>query len=358
MVKRVNIRRLKRFIPSVIFALVLLIVFIIGVSVFTKCINSYGKILSSRDWVVLRSNSGQIENILVDNMNGIKNSYSITVFERGDAAKFLLMPSVSIGKTIKTDDTIGMVCSKNLEQQIINLRGQIENTKSQLKVNLTGEKESVVAEAQKQIDYAKRQYEDNQKLFSRREDLFKKNLIPQEEYDISKNQVEMSGLNLSLMKSHLETVRTGVKSETINSIRTNINSLQNELEVLEKKFSENVILSPLDGVVRISNSYDTLCIITDTTRYIVIIPVKITDLHLINKKSVKITHQMSKEIIEAEIIKTDKTVYTIAGEQYINCIALVKSPETPIMPGMIVSCEIEYKYMTLIEKIKKYFNII
>jgi len=87
------------------------------------------------------------------------------------------------------------------------------------------------------------------------------------------------------------------------------------------------------------------------------IPVKITDLNLINKHSVKITHQMSNEIIEAEIIKMDKGVYPIAGEQYINCVALVKTPETSIMPGMIVTCEIEYKYMTIIEKIKKYFNI-
>jgi hypothetical protein len=356
--KKINYKRFKKFVPVVLFSFMLLVFFIIGVSIFTKSVNSYGKILSSRDWIVLRSNSGQIENILVDNLNGTKNSYYITVFERGDAGKFLLMPTVSINKTVKTYDTIGVVYSNNLEQQITNLKGQIENAKSQLKVNLTGEKESVVIEAQKQIDYAKRQYEDNQKLFTRREELLKKNLISQEEYDLSKNQVEISNLNLSLTKSHLETVRTGVKSETINSIKTNIGSLQNELDVLEKKLTENIILSPLDGIVRISNSSDTLCIVTDTTNYIVMIPVKITDLYLINKKSIKITHQMSREIIEAEIIKTDKAVYPIAGEQYINCIALVKSAETSIMPGMIVSCEIEYKYMTIIDKIKKYFNIL
>lgn len=354
--RKINKRIFKKFVPVALFAFMLLVFFIVGISMFTKSVNSYGKILSSKDWIILRS-SGLIENILVDNLNGTKSSCYITVFERGDAGKFLLLPSVSTGKTIKTSDTIGIVCSKNLEQKISNLKGQIEIAKSELKVNQTGEKESVVVEAQRQIDYAKRQYEDNQKLLSRREELFRKNLIPQEEYDLSKNQVEMSNINLALTKSHLETLRTGVKSETINSIKTNINSLQNELEVLENKYTENVILSPLDGVIRISNSYDTVCIVTDTTSYIVMIPVKITDLNLINKHSVKITHQMSNEIIEAEIIKMDKGVYPIAGEQYINCVALVKTPETSIMPGMIVTCEIEYKYMTIIEKIKKYFNI-
>jgi len=144
--RKINKRIFKKFVPVALFAFMLLVFFIVGISMFTKSVNSYGKILSSKDWIILRS-SGLIENILVDNLNGTKSSCYITVFERGDAGKFLLLPSVSTGKTIKTSDTIGIVCSKNLEQKISNLKGQIEIAKSELKVNQTGEKESVVVEA-------------------------------------------------------------------------------------------------------------------------------------------------------------------------------------------------------------------
>jgi len=353
---RVNPNKFKRFYPVLILSIIILCLIFIGLSYFTKSVISYGKILSSKDWIILRNN-GQIENILINNLNGTKSNYSISVFERGDAGKFSLLPEITIGKAIKSNDTVGLILSINLEQQIENLKGQIENTKSLLRANLTGEKTSVVSEAQKQIELAQQQADENKSLLSRREELYNKNLIPKEEYELSKNQSELSEINLSILKAHLETVKTGVKPSTANTFKTSINSYQNELAILEKKLSSNNIISPLDGIVRLSNSYDTLLIVSDTTEFITIIPVKLSDLNLINKKSVKITTQTSSEIILAEIIKIDNSVYSFAGEQYLNCIALIKSKDVTIIPGILVSCEIECRDMTLIEKMKKYFNI-
>lgn len=70
---------------------------------------------------------------------GINQSYDVTLFDRGDAMKFSFSDKLHSGYGIKTDDTIAVVYSNEIERQIESIRGQILSAKASLSMNLTGE---------------------------------------------------------------------------------------------------------------------------------------------------------------------------------------------------------------------------
>ena len=149
--------------------------------------------------------------------------------------------------------------------------------KASLSLNLTGEKEAVIEQEIKNLDYAIKQADEQKKILDRFSALFEKGLASQEEYEIAKGTYDLYLINISISKARLKTVETGAKQEQIEFLKTQINSMQNELAILQKRFTGFTVTAPINGVVSRKTNSDTLMVISDISEFVLLCPVKVKD---------------------------------------------------------------------------------
>ena len=191
--------------------------------------------------------------------------------------QFEFNSSLSSGASIDKNDTVAIIYSNENERQIENLKGEIDAAKASLSLNLTGEKEAVIDQEIKNLDYAVKQADEQKKVLDRFKVLYEKGLVSQEEYEISKGTYDLYLINIAISKARLKTVETGAKQEQIEFLKTQINSMENELAILQKRFKGFTVTAPINGVVSRKTNSDTLMVISDISEYVLLCPVKVKD---------------------------------------------------------------------------------
>lgn len=322
-------------------------------------INAPGKILPAKEWLVIKGSDGRLMTILKDNLRGVSNNYSVSQFERGDAVQFSLCANIASGKSVSVYDTVAMLYSNEIEQQFIQLKGELEVAKASLVMNLAGEKSSVIKEEKAQLEYDRRKAEEQKKIFNRIDSLFRKDLVSQEEYDISKSKSDLYDINVSIAEAHLQSITTGVKQEEISYLNSKITSLQSQLNVLQKRFKNYILISQVNGIVNQTFSSDTLLIISDTTNYVVLSPINWEERNYLTiNQEVLIKSPESSLMQGATIIRRDNLIHPLNGRQFFLITSKVNSKTPGILPGLMVQCSVQCQPINLVEYIKRIFKSI
>jgi hypothetical protein len=331
---------------------------------FSYKITSGGKILPAKSWIVSKGNSGQLISFLHNREKGVIDNYSVKEFERGDDIHLLLNEDFKIGETINEKDTVGFIYSNEIEKELALLQSELNVAKSSLDFNLSGEKESVIREAEENLKFYTSQAEVHNKILSRQKALREKNLLSQEEFELTLNQAELNDISIAIAKARLESVSTGAKKEQIELINNQIQSLEKQIGVLQKRYTSYYLISPIDGVVSNLTSGDTLFTISDNDEFIVMIPVKISEIEFIkNDSKVEVKHPLSAESRSGKIILIDYSTHNLSGEQVIFAIAIVENGDQTESPdhkrlasGLMVECKIDGGSAGLYEHLKRFMN--
>jgi len=358
---KLNFPRLRLLL--IIFIVVIIVATVIFLPVkFPYTISSIGKILPSKSWIVSKGNSGQLISFLEDRGKGIVDHYSVKEFERGDEVHLSLIPDFQIGKTITKKDTIGYIYSNVIEIELTRLKSELDVAKSSLSFNLTGEKEAVINEAKENLNYYIKQASEQKNILARQKALYEKNLLSKEEYEITLNLSELYDISVDIAKARLESVSTGAKKEQIELIQNQIKSLQNQIEVFQKRSSSYNLISPIDGMVSNLSSGDTLFIISDNIEFVVMIPVKVSDVEFVRKDSeikIKLPYYSSrKEEITGRVKFVDNSTFTISGNQMVMAIASINSvlQDKELASGLMSECEIKGGSITIYEHLRRFMN--
>ena len=342
------------FLPLII---ILIIIFLILPVEIPYSFNVPGKVLAAEEWLIIKGRNGELITLLRNNKTGVSKSYSVAEFERGDNAKFNINPSITMGGTISKSDTIGSILSNELELRLTSLKGQLNITHSLLNQSLSGEKESLIKEANDNLDFTIRRNELDTKIFFRQQKLFEKGFISEEEFDISKNTLELDRIAVEVAKAKLQTVSTGVKKEKIDLIKSQIIALEKEIVVLEKKSSGFNLTSPLNGYVRWIPEGDTLLVISDTSEYIIALPIPLIKKDYIGSKAnVHIIQPLNREYISAAFDRINNTVEYFFAKPVVLASAIVVGPKNNLVPGLIVECKVNCGSVNISEYLKRIFN--
>lgn len=301
-----------------------------------------GKILCTQEWIVTLNADGGIVAFVVDRASGVTKHYSLAQFERGDAVQFTLDPHVVGGITVAQGDTIGVVQSSEIERELQRLRGELRNVTASLAVSVTGEKQSIVEEAKQSVEYAKRQAEDLKAVLARQKLLYEKGLVAQQEYDLAERRASTSVIEVSIAEAKLRSATTGAKKEETEFVRAQIRSLQNEIDVVEKQEQAYRLISPLSGVVTQVAASDTLLIVSDTTEYVVIMPVPLRERsHVLPRQNVKLYASEVERIPSAVMMTVDNTIQSLNGQQVILATAQLNHATGELLNGLLARCSIE-----------------
>ena len=108
-------------------------------------------VYSAKEWRLLRDNNGELSSMIVDNDRNFSSAKTDYIFDRGDIAK---IEFYNHSKDIQSGDTIAVINSDVINEQILTLQSELEIAKAEYKDKSSGEKISVVKEFQKKIKIA------------------------------------------------------------------------------------------------------------------------------------------------------------------------------------------------------------
>jgi len=329
---------------------------------FSYTITTQGIVYPYREWTLAKTPDGNLINSLKNNYNNTITNYTVTEFQRGDMAEFSIREEIFRKAYIEKDDTIGLISSNTEVRRLLELEGELNSQQMLLAFYASGEKPEEVQVAYDKMILARQQYETQDKINQRNKILFERGHIPAEEYEISENEFLISYQNYLISRSQHEALLSGAKSEQLDYIRANINSLEQNIAHLKGLIDAFTITSPIGGKITrkqgINSEFDAILRVADTTRFVVIIPVELYNIPYIEPgQLIDIISPMSGQPIPATVFNFDSSVQTLNQRQHIFVSALVNAQDAAgIFPDMRVDARIPSGPINLNDYVRRFMN--
>lgn len=342
---------LKTFI--IIIALVAVILFLVLPIKLPYNIKVLGKVVPARSWT-LSIKDGQVETSLTNNKSGMNEAYFVSQTERADVLKLAMNKNLENTTYVAENDTIGNIFSNEINRQLAQMVGNLEQARASLTSNITGDKKSIIKAAQEQLAYARKKSEEQKKIFARLDALHEKKMVSDEEYEIAKSESELNDINIAIANAQLDRALTGAKPEDIELIRTRISSLEKEVQIMRKRQQSFTLISPIGGAINHISGSDTVLIVSDTSEYVINMPVELSDRKYIRTGEtidLKLPHE--NEIISARVLLVDNKVQVLMGNQVILVKGLAGNETSRLLPGMYLNCSIGCGNFTVGQHLKR-----
>ncbi|MCB0729741.1 MAG: HlyD family efflux transporter periplasmic adaptor subunit [Ignavibacteriae bacterium] len=316
-------------------------------------VKSKGKLLPLKTWILAKGTDGRLLTSLTDNSSGITNHFSASQFERGDAVQFNLNQNLIEKGNVTLGDTIGYVISNEIEKNIQKLKSELETSKASLRVQTSSQKQSIIEEEKRKLEFAEKELEEQSKIYNRKKLLFERDLISQQEFEADEARYELAKININIAKERLKTVESGAKEEEISFAESQIRAIENEINILQKRYESNNIISPITGSINRTYSVDTLLVISDTSKYVILMPIKWNDSRKVQvNQSMSVSLPESNEIINGIVSSIGNNVNTYSNYQYVMVTAISENKLNDLKPGLYVDCKINCGNSTAIEYFK------
>jgi|GEM_PF-1407478 len=295
-------------------------------------------VYSAKEWRLTRDDNGELSSMIIDNDRNFSTAKTDYIFDRGDVAKINFY---NHNKSIKENDTIAVINSDVVNEQIITLQSELAVAKAEYRDKITGEKASIIKEFNERLDIAQNNVEFTTLQLERAEKMVKEDLIPQLEYEKYKNANELAKINLKLARKSLETVSTGEKNEILEVIQSQINTLEDRIAILQQKKDKYIIKAPFDGMINYYQDSTNLIKIKDPSVFIVKIPVKVYEIGYVDiNDKVELSIDKTENVYQGVITNIEDEIRVRGRDQYFLVTARVLNPDKFIRPGMICKASI------------------
>jgi len=316
-----------------------------------------GKIVPSREWVVIQSLDGILSSAKYDNVMNYSESCGSMQVNRGDQAFFRFHRDVMARDAVSAGDTIGSVYSYDLEFMNVQLRGELGIAIATLALYESGEKEPLIREARFKLDYAEKQADQQKKDVARLRKLSQKEMIPPAEMERQETALRLYELQAETARATLNSVETGYKKEQIDLERAHIQDLRDQIALLEKRLRYSHLVSPISGRLVHTTASDTVAIVQDIGRYVVVMPVRWRDRGLLyngEKVGIQIEGLKTKPVCEITHISDD--IWMFGGSQYVRVAAILEDSTHVFSPGLAAKCTISCRPVGLLHYLTLYFG--
>jgi hypothetical protein len=307
-------------------------------------VSGYGTIAPAGKWVLEKGADGQLIASTYDYVTGRSGGFSVVEFERGETIRLTLSPSVATGGSVFAGDTIGTIRSTQAEERLVVLTGELATARASLAAASAGEKAPLIREAQQRLAHARAEAEEHARRFARLETLFEKGMVSDQEYEIARSEAALLDIEVTIAESQLQAVATGDKSEQIDLFRSRVEALQQEIEVLRERLRSFTIISPFTGRLSRVRASDTLLVVSDTTSYVALLPVRWSAYpYLAPAQDVTIEPRGLSGSARGRLASLGRESQYVDGKPVLVAAALVTASATDLVPGMVVrwtvSCE-------------------
>lgn len=260
--------------------LVAVIVFIFTVP-FPRRVSGDVVISPIADFSIRLNEMGMLESIYrIGGASPEKKSNFIQMLAN-EATALEILPRVKDGQEIHEGDTVAVLVSNQINQQIAIAESELARLGDQLSLLKAPPKKEQVGEAEAEVAAAKTNYDQLLKEQSRVENLLAKSLTTQAEFDAAQSATQIAKAEWNNKKSTLALVKSGPRQEEINLLERAIAKQSTQLEYLRKQAAAQVIQSPIAGRVSLRPDEKHLLTIADIQRVEIAVPTSDFDLPLV-----------------------------------------------------------------------------
>ncbi len=363
-VKNYTVKPNRLLYPLLAFILISLIIFIANKFEYTYTISSKGLIYPSQEWVLARTSDGNLVNSLRDNYHNTISEYTVTEFQRGDLAGFILMPDLFQRQYISKGDTIGIMSSQTERRRHSELTGELMRQRKLLSVYASGERPQDISIAYERMVLARTEYETQKRITERNQVLFERRHIPEEEYEISEKEYAVKKQNYLIARNQYEALQAGAKQEQLDFISSNIQAIEKQIEMLEELMGTFVITSPISGKIirqqgNNGSTTDALIRVASTDNYVIMVPVNLYQVpHLSAGQKLSFQSHRDRRIYTATITGFDNAVQMIDGRQKLFVIASIDNniDDMSFYPNMLKDVTISSEPLSLREYLLRLVN--
>ncbi len=322
-------------------------------------IETTGKIVPAKEWVLQKTNDGSLIATLADNRNGFVQNYSVIQIQRGDATRFQMSPSLNEKRVVMALDTIGSIHSYAVLADLTELEGDLIVAKATLRTQLVGEKAAIIEEARQQLALAQERAALLRKRFLRQDSLFHRNLVSLEEYELVQSEAEVAAIEVNIAEVQLQTVTTGAKPEQIKMIEAEIQSIEDDIRIRKSQVEAFTLQTPISGRIYRSFTSDTLLTVCDTS-FVLIMPLNWKHREYLNPGQT-VSLKSGGPQLTAKILRIEDIVKILDQEQVYMAVALIEGKSETLTPNLIIPCTVRCSSVSsfhyAIRLIKSLFNM-
>ena len=275
-------------------------------------------------------------------------------FERGDVSEVFHQESYASGDLVENGDTLAYINSYYIENELAKLYSLKSVEEENLKMSLAGEKQELIEQAEQEYNFQMQQLELEKKNYTRYQKLFEDSIISTADFEVHENAFRLAEINLEIAGKNLNSMQTGDKEEEIDYIRQRIEGYEREIQSYEKLRDQYFIISPISGIASFNSGLNGLITISDTSEYILKIPVKVNDVQYLDKiTGIKFSMPGYSDKLDASFLDIDESVSLLSNEQLVMAKASISGGQLNLIPGMAVQCSVVCDKITLIKYLQR-----
>jgi hypothetical protein len=326
-------------------------------------ISTSGVVLPVNEWTLSRTQGGNLVSSLKDNRTGKLKSYSVSVFQRGDEATFLLNPRVYRQLYLSKGDTVATMYSNKDEERLVQLQGELAIQQSELRFFSTGQKSADVQGVANRTALAKQQLETQRRLTERTIALYKDSLASSQEYELAINQLRVRELDVKTAEAGYQSATTGAKPEQIHLAQAKIKSLEQQIQQIKDGLKDLTLIAPMSGAVTQKKEYvnpaeELLLSVADTAAFVVLLPVDYLEKDYVDLgQTVEIAIKGTTRYSFGKIIGIDNTAQIVDGRQAFFITALFEEKNLPVIPGMFLKTTVRCQPVTIGQYVARSVNL-
>ncbi len=344
----------KYLFPSIIVLAIFLILILNLLIKPDLTIKTICEVFPKEKWILTKGDNGQIISSVIDYTKGRTVQYNLNLFERGEyvSLKFSFNDEK---KLVNEGDTVVSIISSDVKDRLATIEGELEVAKASLESQNSGEKESLIGEAQARLSYTEEKISEQKVLFKREKALYEKGLSSQQELETQKWIIDLLEIEKKIYKAQLENLSTGVKSEEINLLKSQINSFSSRLRLIKERQKGLTVTAPITGYLTSVFSPDTLMSLVNDEEIILHTPVKIEDLSLLKiGETLKLRIDDLDKDYSGLIIAISREVKLLNNQQVAFISIKINNKDRKLLPGMIKESYLSIKEISFFEYIRRF----
>lgn len=316
------------------------------------------RIYPLKEWSLMRGQDDSYVTEMLNYKTNVLSQVKSYKFERGDISEVLTDPDIISGDFVQAGDTIAYINSFFIENELIKLDNLKRIEEGNLSANMVGEKQALIDQAIQRYHFAQQQLDLEEKNYIRYSKLYEDSIISTAEYEVYENTYELAEINVDIAYNEMITAETGVKEEEIAVIKQRIESYNLEIANYMKLKQQYYVTAPISGIVAFQQEVNGILTISDTSRYILKIPVKVHNVQYLDRISgIRFSIPGYNDKLDASFVDLDDNVSLMSEQQLMMAKAVIKGGRFKLYPGMAVQCKVLCDRITLLSFLRRSIRI-
>ena len=265
----------------------------------------------------------------------------ILEFERSDLVDLVLDPVIVTGTEIEAGQRLAAVHSLHNEQRLHQVQAERDSLFAQRALLEAGGLPAEVEAAKARVAVALAEHDAARVELERARALAEEGLISDLEFDVLESQEQVCRLEIESSLAEVEVARDAARPEAISGVDAEIVALEASIAELSRLVDERVVVSPIEGIVRLGAENCEVEVHAIDTVYLAI-PVPGEKRALVQPGLMVrfVGDGADHQALEGEVVAVDTETTIVNGRAMIWASAEIDNYQRSLTPGMTGVAEI------------------